>query len=97
MPARPAALPRNFFLSRTQKNVDRQSSRWGREGDGSLDLDEEKRSRHIRSLRVEFENPPFAEAYVRILALPAALPWNLLLSRTLRSSDLLPKTPPQPL
>ena len=54
--------------------------------DGSLDLDEEKRSRHPRAHRFEFENSPSGaagSAPLELLAQPD--PWNFWLSRTLRA------------
>ena len=70
-----------------EKRRSRDQSRSRQEGDGSLDLDEEKRSCHPRAHRFEFENPPSAEAYLRIPARPAALPWNFLLSSTQKNVD----------
>ena len=43
---------------KSEKRRSGKQSRSRQEGDGSLDLDEEKRSRYLRAHRSEVENPP---------------------------------------
>ena len=79
---RPPCTGTFYPFAKSGKRRSRKQSRSRQEGDGSLDLDEEKRSRYLRAHRSEFENPPPAAPLQSLLGRAARrTPWHSATSR----------------